>query len=896
MAEPSLARLREWFDAVIDLPEAERAGRLEVLQVPPEVAARVLRMASDCGDGQSSQATLLRQRLSELNLAASEPPEVEAGDVLGVWRLQAEIGRGGMGRVYLVERVDGHFQQQGALKLLQGRPSAAALALLAGERQILARLTHPNIARLLDGGATPRGRPYLVMEHVAGVQLDQYLRQHALSVEQRVRLFTRICAPVAFAHAQLVIHCDLKPSNVLVTDEGRPVLLDFGIARLLESGGSEVAISSKAYTPGFASPELQAGEAVSAATDVYSLGILLREMLGSDGRHADLRAIIARATRDDPAQRYESVTLLAQDVQRFLDRRPVQASQGGWSYRGGKLLQRRWPAVTAVVAFLSLIAVFSWRVVSERDRALAALQRADQEAATALASNEFLQSVFAGADVEKRGSRELTALEVVDAGWERIATELSEQPATQASLYGALANVYMNLGRPERAADGFARAIAIERTMQPPRPLQLALQLRNAAVQASASSRFAEAEALAREALALARAHAPPISRDVGNAATAVALSLRDGGYAEAEALLLEHLEIRRALGEPEIDLASTWHNLGLTASRADQRDKALDYFGEALRIKREVLGEQHARTLATLEVLAAEHLRARRLEQARELLLQALEGRQQVNGETSSHTLRDLGELAYVDGDLGRHLDCIAGYDSLLASLRQLGRSDSAEYARYLNNQAFCLDGAGLQQRAIEALRQSLALRLRHYAADDPAVARVEGSLGRHLSEAGQLAEAEALLLRSLATRQARFPPEHRELLGVELSLVGWSLLSGELDAASQRLQAVLPRLPTEVTREVLAAALWQARLAQRRGQVESARQALDHYLSLQSDFLSVGHPLLLWAQLEALEVRAGLGESVADPAAALCQQIYRREEAFPPDSSLHARCRALR
>ena len=249
-----------------------------------------------------------------------------------------------MGSVFLAERHDGHFQQRAAVKFLRGLPHSEALALFTRERQLLASLTHPNIARLLDGGATPQGQPYLVMEYVEGCHIDEHCRRGGLGVRAILVLFLTACNAVASAHRQMVIHCDLKPSNLLVDGHGRPVLLDFGIARLAEQVGADGAgegpgeerkeeSSPPGFTPRYASPEQRAHARVSTASDVYSLGVLLGELLVDAAdrgrlsalRRRELAAIVERARREDPAERYPTVDALTADLRSFLDQRPVRA-------------------------------------------------------------------------------------------------------------------------------------------------------------------------------------------------------------------------------------------------------------------------------------------------------------------------------------------------------------------------------------------------------------------------------------------------------------------------------------------------------------------------------------------------------------------------------------------
>jgi serine/threonine-protein kinase len=406
------AALKRLFTAVAELLPGERADRLRQLTDDEEVAAEVLALHA-AGTGSTRLSAPIAAALAS---AAVLPPT--EGDVLGVWRLAGEIGQGGMGSVFLAERHDGHFQQRAAVKFLRGLPHPEALALFSRERQLLASLTHPNIARLLDGGATPQGQPYLVMEYVEGCHIDEHCRRGGLGVRAILVLFLTACNAVASAHRQMVIHCDLKPSNLLVDGHGRPVLLDFGIARLTEQVGAESAGSNPpGFTPRYASPEQRAHARVSTASDVYSLGVLLGELLegASDRgrlsalRRRELAAIGERARRHDPAERYPTVDALTADIRSFLDRRPVQALHGraGYGLRKGLARHRSWVAMAAALALLG--GGFTYKVVAESRRARAAEQAARQAEASSRQVSDFLASIFEG-PVTKGSGRSLEAL------------------------------------------------------------------------------------------------------------------------------------------------------------------------------------------------------------------------------------------------------------------------------------------------------------------------------------------------------------------------------------------------------------------------------------------------------------------------------------------------------
>ena len=318
--------------------------------------------------------------------AAGTP--VRAGRRVGSYLLTEQIGHGGMGEVFAAVRADGQYEKKVALKLVRaGYGSGFVLERFRNERQILAGLDHPNIARLLDGGTTEEGVPYLVMELVDGTPIDAYCDAHRLPVVARLELFRQVCDAVQYAHRHLVIHRDIKPGNILVTPEGTPKLLDFGIAKILDASGETEATMLRPMTPEFASPEQVAGDPVTTATDVYSLGVVLHWLLagcspygaetGNPARLAqaigslepqrpsgaakrrelrgDLDAILLKALRKEPERRYGSVEQFSDDIRRHLEGLPVQARKGTWSYRAGKFLSRHRTGVAAAALLVATL-------------------------------------------------------------------------------------------------------------------------------------------------------------------------------------------------------------------------------------------------------------------------------------------------------------------------------------------------------------------------------------------------------------------------------------------------------------------------------------------------------------------------------------------------------------
>ena len=421
----------------------------------------------------------------------------DLGAMLGPYRLGEMLGHGGMGEVHRAERVDGQFEQQVAIKLvLLGHEGMAAR--FHAERQILARLTHPGIAAIHDGGVAPDGRPYMVMELVEGLPILEWCRRQQLGLDGRLALFLSVCDAVAYAHRNLVVHRDLKPVNVLVTAEGRTKLIDFGIARLLDNPVDNQTIETL-MTPGYAAPEQLLGKPVTTATDIYALGLLLFEMLTGKPvfnlqrmpllasmqlrasqptpphpsqmardlaqlapvswrlLRGDLDAIVAKALRDAPEQRYSAVSELAADVHRHLNSEPVQARRGNWTYVVGRALRRhRALALGSAVALLAIgvgVAAVVWQADVAR-----------HEARSATAVKDFLLQVFRASDPRIAADKprgQITARELLDATSGRIEDRFVDDPALQVELLGAVAGIYRELGESERHQALVARRLAV---------------------------------------------------------------------------------------------------------------------------------------------------------------------------------------------------------------------------------------------------------------------------------------------------------------------------------------------------------------------------------------------------------------------------------------------------
>lgn len=397
------AKVRALLEEASELPLAERAAFFAAAAETPDIVAEAERLLAF--DDQASAAFSIETWQGRAERAAAEADL--SGVTVGSYRLLRELGRGGMGSVYLAERADGTYQQKVAVKILQENIFTPALAeRFRQERQILARLTHPGVARLLDGGVLPDGRPYLVLEYVDGLAIDRYCTEHNLSIKERLRLFVRVAEVVQSAHQQLILHLDLKPANILVTSSGDPRLLDFGLARILSDADARAEITMRLLTPRYASPEQATGAPLGVASDIFSLATLLYRLLTAalpypiedatpleavriinetaptvpskviPALKGDLDTILMQALRKEPERRYPTVAAFSEDVQRSLDSLPVLAHKDSFRYRASKFLRRNRLAVgSATIVFCALtasvFAVAHSAAVAHRERAAA---------------------------------------------------------------------------------------------------------------------------------------------------------------------------------------------------------------------------------------------------------------------------------------------------------------------------------------------------------------------------------------------------------------------------------------------------------------------------------------------------------------------------------------------
>ncbi|MEO1576321.1 MAG: serine/threonine-protein kinase, partial [Pseudomonadota bacterium] len=483
LSEGDWARVDDLFDAATRMPPEDVDAYLaDACADRPALAAFVHELVSSARVGDAT----LRDSVADLARDLASDP-VLTGTRIGAYQCEALLGRGGMGEVYRAARADGQFTKHVAIKVIRSSANAQRVVQLFGnERQVMADLNHPSIPALVDAGQLDDGRPYFICDYIDGQPIDEAVLRTQMPLIDRVRLMERVAEALQHAHANLVLHLDIKPDNVLVQDDGTPVLLDFGIAQLMHESRAPVAFSVN-----YASPEQLRRERATTASDVYALGVLLYEVLsgkrafstpkyaphetvleaqadftrraedsgGLDALPRDLKAIVRKAMAPAPDNRYNSANALADDLKRYRRRLPVTARSGSLAYRAWRYVQRHPWAVAATLAAFGALVGFGLREFDLRKQAqsaeaaaTAAREVAAREARSARLTADFLTDIFKVAEPGAATAGSVTARDLLDNAEASIGANLTEQPLIRAQLMRTMAEAYLNLGSFDSAA------------------------------------------------------------------------------------------------------------------------------------------------------------------------------------------------------------------------------------------------------------------------------------------------------------------------------------------------------------------------------------------------------------------------------------------------------------
>jgi serine/threonine protein kinase/tetratricopeptide (TPR) repeat protein len=775
-----------------------------------------------------------------------------SGEMLGSWRLRRRLGGGGMSDVYLAERV-GEYSHLVAVKLVRpGLVSRADHNRLRAERQILARLNHRNIARLLDGGTTADGIPYLVMEYVDGERIDLYCDRHRLPLKERLALFRGVCAAVHAAHQNLIVHRDLKPSNILVTRDRTLKLLDFGIAKLMEVRETvhTVAVTQadvRLFTPGHASPEQVSGGLITTATDIYLLGVLLYELLTGrkpfemngvrlaemeriicsqspplpsvvlNPRNApavegprieeaaecrgttvqrlrkelsgDLDNIIMKALRKEPERRYTSADELAADLRRFETGQPVIARRDTWRYRTGKFVRRHSMGVAASSAAVIVLAALAGVMTFQAHRVSQERSIAERERQRSDETAKFLAGLFEVADPNEAQGKEITAREILERGALRIQQELKDAPETQANLMETIGRVYLSLGLTAEARPQLEKALVM------------------------------------RE-------------------------KLFSGDHASK---------------------ASNFSALGKLELAAGRLDKALDHCREALEMNERLHGRRALAVAASLEELGQMLKVKGDFAGAEKQLKESLALFNEIEGAKSTRASSVMNELAQVMERRGDMAGAEDFYRRALAIDRAALGNDHPQVAYQVHNLAVALQNRGELEEARPLFEESVALLKRVMGVKHPDTLDALGNYGRYLQAVGDLSGAEDMFRQALKLNAEVRGAGHPYVGYDHVNLANLLQVKGEHEEAEKEFRSALKiyagTLPPD-HQYVASAQTGLARTLIELGRLDEASTAATRALTIWRSSVPADHPQVANTQAVSAQVLALRGKDAeAEP-----------------------------
>ena len=762
-----------------------------------------------------NSATSSLTETSRATVSSPDEPTLAPGDRLGAFEILKELGRGGMGAVYLAARRDQDFDQEVAIKVVRrGMDSPEAVTRFRYERQILARLEHPNVARLYDGGATDDGLPYLVMEHIEGESIDHYCESNQLTVEQRLELFRSVCSAVQYAHRNLVVHRDIKPGNILVTETGIPKLLDFGIAKLLDPTAAHrtTQLWARRLTPEFASPEQVLGETITTISDVYSLGVLLYHLLtgvspyrllGQGFREleraicetrprkpstaaghrndrlggiiqpvklkrrlaGDLDNILLKTLEKEPERRYASVEQLSTDLANHLDGRPVSARPASFGYQFGKFVRRHRAAVVAGSLFLGLLFTFGLTSARQARVTAGALERAEKELQKSETVLDLLIDQLKLADPYQSGGQAVTAQEILARAADQLDHELKDQLELRVPLLAALAEIRYNLGsRPEGLAL-LEEALELQRQQLGSDHPEVAKLLNRAGWMRLTQGELEKAESQLQESLDILNRNIKGDHADLAGGLESVGWVLHQRGQHKAgEQLLRRSLAMLDRLDLHDKQRAGALESLGEVLIALADYDEAQGTLETALRLRSTLHGEIHP-SMALLHKVLGNLFTGRGDYVAGEAAYrQSLKLDERFLGPNHPRVATTLNSLASA---LYRQGDPLAAEPLLrrAAAIQSEHPEQHPRLANTLNTQGLTLRELGRLEEAEVAFRESLELHRRFLGEDHPQLAVGFNNLALVMQSRGDLTNAVPLFRQAVDIHNKALGEDHVSL-----------------------------------------------------------------------------------------------------------------------------------
>ena len=746
---------------------------------------------------------------------------------VGPYRVLKRLGQGGMGAVYLVEQTE-PIRRRAALKLIRpGATDPETIRRFEAERQALARMNHPNIAQIFEAGANEDGQPYLVMEHVPGIAISAYCDQHRLDLRRRLKLFIAVCEGVQHAHQKGILHRDIKPSNILVTESGDsavPKIIDFGIARTLDHqplvAGTIFTGDRLIGTPAYLSPEAihigEGGPDIDTRSDVYSLGVLLHELLVGvppfEGRNflevvrniseqepakpstrfltldqdtrlktawrremeasarplqGDLDWITMKAIARERAERYGSAAELAADVARHLRNEPVLASPPSTRYRISKFIRRhKAGAGSALVLVLALVGGIVGTTLEAR-RANSEAHRANREAEVARQVSDLLVKLFEVSDPDEARGNTITARELLDIGAEKVERELAKQPLIQARLMDAIGTVYGQLGLYQQATSLLEKGLLIRQNLLEEDHLELAASLHNLAGLYYHQGDYERAEQLLLRALEIREIELGGNHREVASSLNSLVNVYHDRGEPErAEPLARRALAIQESvLGADHPEVAISLNDLAVHYRNRGEYEHAEPFLKRALEIREKSLGGDHRKVAESLNNLADLYRSQGRLERVEPLQRRALEIWEKVLGPDHPDVAASLYNLALHHRTLGEYKLA----EPLLLRAQQIQENalgpDHPHLAFVLNTLADLRRATGDYERAEPIFRRALGIREAALGRQHPTVATSLHNFARLYGDLGDYERAEPLFQRAVRIVRETLGPEHPHL-----------------------------------------------------------------------------------------------------------------------------------
>ena len=782
MNNQSFSILDEHFQAIIQMPEISRTEAIaDFGKNHPEL----LKTLQDMLNVHLSENDSLESAVVSASQMFDEKPPQR----IGSWRVLNLLGRGGMGDVYLAQRDDGEYERQVAIKLMRlGQKNLRHR--FVEERQVLASLQHPNIATLLDGGQWQGDdetiQPYLVMEYVNGEDILSYANKHNLDHQQRLGLFLDLCAAVQFAHQRLIVHRDIKPANVLIDDSGQVKLLDFGIAKWIDEdqGHANTGSMTSIMTPQFASPEQLNGGLLTTATDVYALGVLLYHLLCGQGplelkdksigeiahllqsgqptplsrlsKKTDpaIDPILLACCQADPANRYQSVSLLAQDIKRFINHEPILMKPPGFWQSVRLFCKRNIALVIAAGIFtgvLSLLLGFHlYRLDIEKNRVVAQIERSDRV-------SQFMVNLFDRANPMVAQGQAIDPKALLDQGMQDIDSDLADEPLLQTQLYQTIGRAYLKLGKYPDAKTAIEKALAQQDGTEDEDVERLAsLHL----LMADITFNLGNKEDSKKHSI-LAK---DTVIQRFGENHRMVATALNNLGVmacreSQFDVCLSHHqqsLEIRSALHGPDHDRVGTAHNyVAMAYDHQGLFDEAIKHYRESLRILKLSFGEWHPKVIDGQANLAGGLTQAGHSEEAKVLLDTAIKSARQVHASDSPELAGTLLLKAFLHNQLEEYEQALPYSEEVLAIERK-ARGNSHPYVAYdLNLVGRGQLGIGRLDEAEKSFTEAVQIMQAANDKPDYILMTSKQGLGRVYNAKGLFEEAQKILNETWETRK---------------------------------------------------------------------------------------------------------------------------------------------